>query len=109
MRPCQAVAARWMPAWLPSAVVWRRLRQPVCPTAERLVVQASRNRRTTAPILRERLHNPGNAVVCREAVNASLHADGHERGLSSYHLKRQLSFQGYSLTLPALEGLRRAA
>jgi hypothetical protein len=38
-----------------------------------------------------------------------LERERHDRGLTIYKLKRQLSFQGHSLALPALERLRRAA
>jgi hypothetical protein len=70
VRHCQAFAERWMQAIFQSEFAWRRLLQQVCPTAERLVVKASRKRRTTAQILRESLQNQGKAVVFREAINA---------------------------------------
>lgn len=70
VRHCQAFAERWMQAIFQSEFALRRLLQQVCTTAERLVVKASRKRRTTAQILRESLQNQGKAVVFREAVNA---------------------------------------
>ena len=70
VRHGQAFAERWMQALFQSAFALRRLRQQVCTTAARLVVKASRTRRTTAQILRESLLNQGKAVVFREAVNA---------------------------------------
>ena len=70
VRHCQAFAERWMQAIFQSEFALRRLLQQVCTTAERLVVKASRKRRTTAQILRESLLNQGKAVVFREAVNA---------------------------------------
>lgn len=70
VRHCQAFAERWMQAMFQSEFALRRLLQQVCTTAERLVVKASRKRRTTAQILRESLQNQGAAVVFLEAVNA---------------------------------------
>jgi len=70
VRHCQAFAERWMQAIFQSEFAVRRLLQQVCTTAERLVVKASRKRRTTAQILRESLQNQGETVVFREAVSA---------------------------------------
>jgi Transposase DDE domain len=70
VRHCQAFAERWMQAIFQSAFELRRLLQQVCTTAERLVVKASRKRRTTAQILRESLENQGEAAVFMEVVNA---------------------------------------
>jgi hypothetical protein len=38
-----------------------------------------------------------------------LERERHDRQLSIYKIKRQLSFQGRSVALPALERLRQAA
>jgi hypothetical protein len=38
-----------------------------------------------------------------------LERERHDRHLSIYQLKRQLSFKGRSLALPSLERLRQAA
>jgi putative transposase len=48
-------------------------------------------------------------VVCCLLAFCILEWERQKRGLSVYNLKRQLSFQGHSLALPALERLRRAA
>jgi DDE family transposase len=48
-------------------------------------------------------------VTCCLVAFCVLERERHERALSIYQLKRQLSFQGYSLPLPALERLRSAA
>ena len=70
VRHCQAFAERWRQAIFQSEFALRHLLQQVCTTAERLVVKASRKRRTTAQLLRESLQNQGTAGVFREAVNA---------------------------------------
>jgi putative transposase len=54
---------------------------------------------------RAQLHH----VVCCLIAFCILEWERQKRGLSVYKLKRQLSFQGRSLALPALERLRRAA
>jgi putative transposase len=54
---------------------------------------------------RAQLHH----VVCCLIAFCILERERHKRGLSVYKLKRQLSFQGRSLALPALERLRRDA
>jgi putative transposase len=54
---------------------------------------------------RAQLHH----VTCCLVAFCVLERERHERALSIYQLKRQLSFQGYSLPLPALERLRSAA
>ena len=54
---------------------------------------------------RAQLHH----MTCCLVAFCVLERERYERGLSIYKLKRQLSFQGYSLALPALERLRRAA
>ena len=74
VRHFQALAERWMQALLQSEIELRRFRQRACATAERLVLKASRKRGTTAQRLRERLTKQNAALVCVEAVNASLHA-----------------------------------
>jgi hypothetical protein len=70
VRHWQAFAERWMQAIFQSEFAWRGLLQQVCATAERLVSKASRKRRTTAQVLRESLHNQGEAIVLMEVVNA---------------------------------------
>jgi hypothetical protein len=54
---------------------------------------------------RAQLHH----IVCCLIAFCILERERHKRGLSVYKLKRQLSFQGRALALPALERLRRAA
>ena len=54
---------------------------------------------------RAQLHH----IACCLIAFCILERERHKRGLSVYKLKRQLSFQGRSLALPALERLRRAA
>jgi putative transposase len=54
---------------------------------------------------RAQLHH----VLCCLIAFCILERERHKRGLSVYKLKRQLSFQGRSLALPALERLRRVA
>ncbi len=53
VRHCQACADRWMQAILRSEIALYHFLTHACATAERLVVKASRKRRTTAQILRE--------------------------------------------------------
>jgi len=65
-----AFAEQWMQAIFQPAFALHRFLQQVCATAERLVVKASRKRRTTAQILRESLQNQGEAVVFLKVVNA---------------------------------------
>jgi hypothetical protein len=48
-------------------------------------------------------------IACCLVAFCVLERERHDRGLTIYKLKRQLSFQGGSLALPALERLRRAA
>ncbi len=48
-------------------------------------------------------------ITCCLVAFWVLERDRHARQLSIYTLKRQLSFRGRSLTLPALERLRSAA
>jgi hypothetical protein len=54
---------------------------------------------------RAQLHH----VVCCLIAFCILERERHKRGLSVHKLKRQLSFQGRSLALPAVERLRGAA
>ena len=70
VRYCQALAARWMQGMFQSELALRRLLTRACPTAVRLGVQASRKRRTTAPILRDSLTHHDETAVFPEAVNA---------------------------------------
>jgi putative transposase len=48
-------------------------------------------------------------IACCLVAFCVLEREGHDRHLTIYKLKRQLSFQGDSLTLPALERLRQTA
>jgi len=48
-------------------------------------------------------------ILCCFAAFCVLERERHERGLSIYKLKRQLSCRGRSVVLPALERLRRTA
>jgi len=70
VRHCQAVADRWMQAIFQSEFVLRLFLQRACATAERLVAKASRQRRTTAQILRESLAKQDETIALMEAVNA---------------------------------------
>jgi hypothetical protein len=70
VRHFQALAEPWMQALFQSEIDLRRFLQRACTTAERLVVKASRKRRTTAQSLRESLTKPNEAVACMDAVNA---------------------------------------
>ena len=70
VRHFQALAERWMQAIFQSEIELRRFLTRACATAERLVVKASRKRRTTAQILRESLNIQDEAVTFTEAVNA---------------------------------------
>jgi putative transposase len=54
---------------------------------------------------RAQLHH----ITCCLMAFCVLERERHDRQLSIYKIKRQLSFQGRSLALPALERLRRAA
>jgi hypothetical protein len=70
VRHCQALAERWMQVIFQSELALRRFLTRACATARRLVVKASRKRRTTAQSLRESLANQDEATVFPEAVNA---------------------------------------
>jgi hypothetical protein len=70
MRHLQAFAASWMQAIFQSEFILHRVLVRVCGTAERLVVKASRKRRTTAQILQESLCQQHESVAFAEAVNA---------------------------------------
>ena len=70
MRHLHAFAASWMQAIVQSEFVLPRVLVRVCATAERLVVKASRKRRTTAPILQESWCPQHESVAFAEAVNA---------------------------------------
>jgi hypothetical protein len=48
-------------------------------------------------------------LTCCLVAFCVLERERHAQGLSIYKLKRQLSFQGRSLTLPMLERLKSAA
>lgn len=70
MRHLQAFAASWRQAIFPSACGLRRMLARVCATAARLAAKASRQRRTTAQILQERVCQPHESVALAEAVKA---------------------------------------
>jgi Transposase DDE domain len=70
VRHFQALAERWMQAIFQSACELHRFLQQACDTAKRLVLKASRKRRTTAQSLHESLQNHGGTLVFMEAVNA---------------------------------------
>ena len=70
VRHFQALSAPWMQALFQSEIELRRFLQHACATAERLVLKASRNRCTTAQILRDCLNKQHEAVAFMEAVNA---------------------------------------
>ncbi len=48
-------------------------------------------------------------IACCLGACCGLERERQDRHLSIYKLKRQLSFPGHSIALPALERLRRAA
>jgi hypothetical protein len=48
-------------------------------------------------------------IACCLVAFCVLERERHDRQLTIYQLKRQLSFQGYASRLPALEWLQRAA
>jgi hypothetical protein len=48
-------------------------------------------------------------ITCCLVAFCVLERERHDRQLSIYKLKQQLSFRGYALVLPALERLRNAA
>jgi len=48
-------------------------------------------------------------MACCRVAFCVLERERHDRQLSIYTRKRQLSFKGHSLALPALERIRRAA
>jgi hypothetical protein len=54
---------------------------------------------------RAQLHH----LTCCLVAFCVLERERHERNLSIYNLKRQLSFRGRSLVLPGLERLRQVA
>jgi Transposase DDE domain len=54
---------------------------------------------------RAQLHH----IACCLVAFCVLERERHARGLSIYKLKRRLSFQGRSMSLPALQHLRSAA
>lgn len=55
VRHFQAVADQWFQMLFESPLALRRFLHQVCATAQRLVAKASRNRRTSAQLLRESL------------------------------------------------------
>jgi hypothetical protein len=69
-RQVQAWAARWRQALWQSAFERRRFLHRAWATAERVVVKASRTRRTTAPSLRERGPTHGKAGLWTDVAKA---------------------------------------
>jgi hypothetical protein len=70
VRPCQALADRWMQALFQSEFTLRRFLQQACATAERLATKASRKRQTTVQSLRESLRQHHETIALAGAVNA---------------------------------------
>ena len=70
VRHVQACADRWMQAIFRSEIEWYHFLAHACATAERLVVKASRKRRTTAQILRESLSQHRESAALAMAINA---------------------------------------
>jgi hypothetical protein len=70
VRHFQAVAEPWMQALFQSEFVLRRFLQRACATAARLVAKASRQRQTTAQILRQSLSQQHEAIALAVAVHA---------------------------------------
>jgi hypothetical protein len=70
VRHVQAWAERWMQAIFQSECELYRFLQQACDTAKRLVLKASRKRRTTAQRLHESLQHQGGTLVFMDAVNA---------------------------------------
>src|SRR6266702_3279995 len=70
VRHFQACADRWMQAILRSEIALYHFLPHACATAERLVVKASRKRRTTAQILRESLSQHRESAALAMVIHA---------------------------------------
>ena len=70
VRHVQACADRWMQAIFRSEIALYHFLTHACATAERLVVKASRKRRTTAQILRESLSQHRESAALAMVINA---------------------------------------
>ena len=66
----QALADSWMKVIFESELALRRFLQEACANAERLALQASRKRRTSAQTLRESLDQQPESLEVAAAVNA---------------------------------------
>ena len=69
IRHFQAFADRWMQAVVRSAIELSHFLTYACATAERLVVKASRKRRTTAQILRESVSQHRESAALAMVIN----------------------------------------
>jgi len=70
VRHFPAFADRWMQAIFRSEIALYHLLTHACATAERLVVKASRKRRTTAQILRESVSQRCESAALAMVINA---------------------------------------
>ena len=70
VRHFQAFADRWMQAIFRSEIELYHFLTHACATAERLVVKASRKRRTTAQILRESVSQHRESAALAMVINA---------------------------------------
>ena len=70
VRHFQAFADRWMQAVVRSEIELYHFLTHACATAERLVVKASRKRRTTAQILRESMSQHRESAALATVINA---------------------------------------
>lgn len=70
VRHFQAMADSWMKVIFQSEFALRRFLQGACASAERLEAKASRKRRTSAQILRERLNQQSESIEVAAVVNA---------------------------------------
>ena len=70
VRHFQACTDRWMQAVVRSEIELYHFLPHACATAERLVVQASRKRRTTAQILRESVSQHRESAALAMVINA---------------------------------------
>jgi hypothetical protein len=91
---------------LPAAEV-RRLYQVRSPSEEVIRVCTDQLGLSSCQARSERAQLPH--ITCSLVAFCILERERHDRGLSIYKLKRQLSCKGQTVVLPALERLRRAA
>jgi hypothetical protein len=70
VRHFQAVADQWLQRLFQSPLALRRFLHQVCATAQRLVAKASRNRRTSAQLLRESLQTQNDFIEFTTALAA---------------------------------------